>query len=88
MAFEIVEEKIKEDQLAKKCALNAPSKQKSEQAKKNNKSKNNTKEESDYEGSNDKSSQKKEESEINRPDEEHIAAISECNQDAVISKSN
>jgi hypothetical protein len=68
--------------------LNAPSKQKSKQAKKNDERKNNAEEESDYEGSNDKSSQNKEESEINGPDEERIAAISKCNQDAVISKSN
>jgi hypothetical protein len=82
LAFKIFEEKLKKDQLAKKRALNTPSKQKSKQAKNNNKSKN------DYEGSNDESSQNKEESEIKRPDEECIAAISECNQDAVISKSN
>ncbi|PLW56637.1 hypothetical protein PCANC_05139 [Puccinia coronata f. sp. avenae] len=89
LAFEIVEEKIKKDQLAKKRALNAPSKQKLKQVKKYDKSKNDIKEHSDYEGSTDESSQKEEEeSDRDAPDEERITVIRECNQDVVISKSN
>ncbi|PLW38497.1 hypothetical protein PCANC_12481 [Puccinia coronata f. sp. avenae] len=88
-AFEIVEEKIKKVQLAKKRALNAPSKQKSKRVKKNDESKNDIGEHSDYEGSTDESSQKEEEeSDRDAPDEERITVIRECNQDAVISKSD
>ena len=69
--------------------MNAPSKQKSKRVKKNDESKNDIEEDSDYEGSTDESIQKEEEeSDRDAPDEEQITGIRECNQDAVISKSD